>query len=55
MVTLARHSGREEVVVGVPLANRPHPGKDNESGYFGLAGHNDPVEYRNLSIKKLDN
>ncbi len=37
------------------MANRPHPGKDNESGYFGLAGHNDPVEYRNLSIKKLDN
>jgi hypothetical protein len=32
---------------------RPHPGKDRTSGYFGFAGHNDPVRYRNVSIKKL--
>ena len=37
------------------MANKPHPGKDNKSGHFGLAGHNDPVEFRNLSIKKLGN
>jgi hypothetical protein len=35
------------------LKDRPHPGKDRTSGHFGLAGHNDPVEYRNLSIKEL--
>ncbi len=35
------------------MADRPHPGKDRTSGYFGLAGHNDPVEFRNLEIKRL--
>ena len=30
-----------------------HPGKDLKKGHFGLAGHNDPVEYRKLSIKEL--
>jgi hypothetical protein len=35
------------------MANSPHPGKDLTSGYFGFAGHNDPVEFRNISIKKL--
>ena len=36
------------------MADTPHPGKDRERGYFGLAGHSDPVEFRNLSIKKLE-
>ncbi len=36
------------------MANSPHPGKDRSSGYFGLAGHSDPVEFRNISIKKFD-
>jgi Domain of Unknown Function (DUF1080) len=31
-----------------------HPGKDRTSGYFGFAGHSDPVEFRNVSIKPLD-
>lgn len=35
------------------MAGRPHPGKDRESGYFGFAGHNDPVEFRNIMIKEL--
>jgi len=35
------------------MANSPHPGKDRTSGHFGLAGHNDPVAFRNVSIKKL--
>jgi hypothetical protein len=35
------------------MAERPHPGKDRTSGYFGFAGHNDPVEFRNVSIKVL--
>lgn len=35
------------------MAERPHPGKDRVSGYFGFAGHNDPVEFRNVSIKEL--
>ena len=35
------------------MAERPHPGKDRKSGFFGFAGHNDPVEFRNVSIKEL--
>lgn len=36
------------------MGNRPHPGKDRTSGSFGFAGHNDPVEFRNIRIKRLD-
>ena len=35
------------------LADKPHPGKDRKSGHFGFAGHNDPVAFRNVTIKKL--
>ncbi len=35
------------------MANHPHPGKDRTSGFFGFAGHNDPVAFRNVLIKKL--
>lgn len=36
------------------MANSPHPGKDLKKGHFGFAGHSDPVEFRNISIKRLD-
>jgi hypothetical protein len=36
------------------MAKSPHPGKDRTSGYFGFAGHSDPVEFRNVAIKPLD-
>lgn len=35
------------------MANKPHPGKDRPSGFFGFAGHTDPVEFREISIKSL--
>ncbi len=35
------------------MANSPHPGKDRTDGYFGFAGHNDPVQFRNVSIRSL--
>ena len=35
------------------MANSAHPGKDRTTGYFGFAGHNDPVEFRNVAIKPL--
>ncbi len=35
------------------MAAHPHPGKDRPSGFFGFAGHNDPVAFRNVLIKKL--
>jgi hypothetical protein len=36
------------------MAGSAHPGKDRSSGYFGFAGHSDPVEFRNVSLKTLD-
>ncbi len=36
------------------MANSPHPGKDRTSGYFGFAGHGDPVEFRAVAVKPLD-
>jgi len=35
------------------LADSPHPGKTRTSGFFGFAGHNDAVSFRNISIKRL--
>ena len=35
------------------MANSPHPGKERTKGHFGFAGHSDPVQFRNVSIKKL--
>jgi hypothetical protein len=35
------------------MGDRPHPGKDRTSGSFGFAGHNDPVEIRDIEIKPL--
>lgn len=35
------------------MGNHPHPGKDRPSGHFGFAGHNDPVCFRNIQIKRL--
>ena len=35
------------------MSSRPHPGKNRKSGYFGFAGHGDPVAFRNVRIKAL--
>lgn len=35
------------------MANSAHPGKDRTNGFFGFAGHNDPVAFRNIEIKPL--
>ncbi|HBE66507.1 MAG TPA: DUF1080 domain-containing protein [Planctomycetaceae bacterium] len=32
---------------------RDHPGIGLKSGHFGFAGHNDPVEFRNIAIRRL--
>jgi hypothetical protein len=34
------------------MADKPHPGKDRTSGYFGFAGHNDPVRFRAIDIRR---
>ena len=33
--------------------NKAHPGKDRPSGFFGFAGHNDPVAFRAVQIQPL--
>ena len=35
------------------LGGHDHPGKDRTSGAFGFAGHNDPVAFRAIRIKRL--
>ena len=36
------------------MGGKPHPGMNRTSGFFGFAGHGDPVEFRNVAIKRLD-
>lgn len=36
------------------MHDSPHPGKDLKSGFFGFAGHSDPVEFRNIRIRRLN-
>lgn len=36
------------------MGGHAHPGKDRTKGHFGFAGHNDPVMFRNISIRRLD-
>jgi hypothetical protein len=35
------------------MGNSAHPGKDRASGHFGFAGHNDPVCFRRIELKRL--
>ena len=35
------------------MANSPHPGRERTNGFFGFAGHNDPVAFRSILLKKL--
>jgi hypothetical protein len=35
------------------MEGRAHPGKNRTRGHFGFAGHNDPVAFRNIRIKRL--
>ncbi len=36
-----------------PIDGRPHPGLHNAKGYISILGHDSPVAFRNLRIKKL--
>ncbi len=42
-----------KVDMATVMAKSAHPGKDRPSGFFGFAGHNDPVSFRNIFLKKL--
>ena len=36
------------------MGKSKHPGVTRTKGYFGFAGHSDPVAFRNIRIKRLD-
>lgn len=38
-----------------PLDGNEHPGMKRTDGYIGFMGHGDPVEFRNIRVKKLGN
>jgi len=42
-----------KVDLATVMAKSAHPGKDRPSGFFGFAGHSDPVPFRSVLIKKL--
>ena len=35
------------------MAKSPHPGRERASGFFGFAGHNDPVSFRRIRVKYM--
>ena len=35
------------------LDGKEHPGLSRKTGFFGLAGHNDPVEFRTVLIRRI--
>lgn len=36
------------------LHNEPHPGRTRPQGHFGFCGHSDPVAFRHLQIRRLN-
>jgi hypothetical protein len=36
------------------MGGKAHPGKDRTAGFFGFAGHSDPVQFRAIRLKRLD-
>ncbi|MES2694798.1 MAG: DUF1080 domain-containing protein [Verrucomicrobiota bacterium] len=42
-----------KVDMSTVMDKKEHPGKDRTKGFFGLAGHSDPVAFKDLSIKEL--
>ena len=42
-----------QVDLATVMDKKTHPGKDRTRGFFGLAGHTDPVEFKHLAIKEL--
>jgi hypothetical protein len=42
-----------KVDLATAMGKKQHPGKDLPKGFFGFAGHNDPVAFKDVAIKKL--
>lgn len=42
-----------KVDLATVMDKKAHPGKDRTRGFFGFAGHNDPVAFKDVAIKEL--
>ena len=42
-----------DVAKATPAEGKEHPGRSRTEGHFGFAGHNDPVEFCDVSIRRL--
>lgn len=42
-----------KVDLATVLAHKEHPGVTRPRGFFGFAGHNDPVEFKDIFIREL--
>ena len=51
--TVILNTDLSKVDMAEVLAHKKHPGKDRPTGFFGFAGHNDPVEFKDILIKPL--
>jgi hypothetical protein len=51
--TIILDTDLSKVDLATVMAKSAHPGKDRTTGFFGFAGHNDPVMFREVLIKKL--
>ncbi|WP_038167614.1 DUF1080 domain-containing protein [Verrucomicrobium sp. BvORR106] len=51
--TVILNADLSKVDMSTVMANSAHPGKDRTNGFFGFAGHSDPVSFRDISLKKL--
>lgn len=40
-------------IAGLESGLQGHVGKDRSEGFFGFCGHNDPVEFRDVAIRRL--
>ncbi len=42
-----------QVDMATVMGNKAHPGKDRKRGFFGFAGHNDPVQFKEITVREL--
>ena len=50
--TVILNADLSKVAPATYLGGRPHPGVTRTEGFFGFAGHSDPVMFRNVQIRK---
>lgn len=51
--TVILNTDLAKVDLAKAMSKKGHPGKDRTHGFFGFAGHNDPVAFKEISVKRL--